>query len=115
MDDLQQIQLDDLAVISRYIGNPLLINGHKFDLRVYVLVTSVEPLRIYVFKEGLARFATEEYNSASSGAGAGQNKFVHLTNYSINKKSGNFVQSNDLNNDDTGFKWSLSAFCKHLE
>lgn len=40
---------------------------------------------------------------------------MHLTNYSINKKSANFVQSNDLNNDDMGFKWSLSAFCKHLE
>jgi len=79
--------VEDLAVISRYIGNPLLINGHKFDLRVYVVVTCVEPLRVYVFKEGLARFATEEY---SNKGGAAANKFVHLTNYSINKKSGNF-------------------------
>lgn len=98
-------------MVSRYIRNPLLINGHKFDLRVYVLVTSVEPLRIYVFKEGLARFATEQYTNN----GGAENKFVHLTNYSINKKSGNFVQSDDLNNDDVGYKWSLSAFCKHLE
>lgn len=89
----------------------MLINSHKFDLRIYVVVTSIDPLRIYVFKEGLARFATEEYSTQ----GATQNKFVHLTNYSINKKSANFVQSNDLNNDDMGFKWSLSAFCKHLE
>jgi hypothetical protein len=92
IDDLSQIQVDDLAVVSRYIRNPLLINGHKFDLRVYVLVTSVEPLRIYVFKEGLARFATEQYSNSSAAV----NKFVHLTNYSINKKSGNFVQSDDL-------------------
>lgn len=41
--------------------------------------------------------------------------FVHLTNYSINKKNDNFKQNNNLEHDDIGFKWSLSAFCKHLE
>lgn len=53
------------------------------------------------------------------GAGSGTttfSNFVHLTNYSINKKSQNFVQpSDDLARDDVGYKWSLSAFCMHLE
>jgi len=98
-------------VVSRYITNPLLINGHKFDLRVYVLVTSMEPLRIYVFKEGLARFASEVY---STHLGSKRTKYQHLTNYSINKKNGNYVGNEDPEADDVGYKWSLTAFCSHL-
>lgn len=44
--------------LFRYIADPFLINGNKFDLRVYVYVSSYDPLKIYVFQDGLARFAT---------------------------------------------------------
>lgn len=37
----------------------------KFDLRLYVLVLGVEPLRIFLFKDGLARLATNEYSKPS--------------------------------------------------
>ena len=53
---------NDKSVVCKYISNPLLVNQHKFDLRVYVLLTSVDPLRIYVYNEGLARFASEPYD-----------------------------------------------------
>ncbi len=110
VDDINDVNVDDLSVISRYITNPLLINGHKFDLRIYVVVTCYEPLRVYVYKEGLARFASETYTSKINK----NNKFMHLTNYSINKKNDHFVQNENTNQDDYGFKWSLTAFCKHL-
>ena len=43
---------------SEYIDNPLLIDGYKFDLRVYVALTSINPLRLYMYEDGLVRFAT---------------------------------------------------------
>jgi len=43
------------------MAKPYLIDDLKFDLRVYCLIYGVEPLRIFVYKEGLARFATEPY------------------------------------------------------
>ena len=49
IDDINDVNVDELSVISRYVTNPLLINGHKFDLRIYVLITCYEPLKIYIF------------------------------------------------------------------
>ena len=46
-------------MVQRYLHKPFLIDGLKFDMRIYVLLYGVDPLRIFVFKEGLARFATE--------------------------------------------------------
>jgi tubulin polyglutamylase TTLL5 len=48
-------------VVAKYIDNPLLVNGHKWDLRLYVTVTSYDPLVVYLYEEGLVRFATVRY------------------------------------------------------
>lgn len=36
----------------------MLIDNLKFDFRVYVLITCIQPLRVYLYKDGLVRFAT---------------------------------------------------------
>lgn len=66
IDDISEVPLNESLVISKYIGNPLLINGLKFDLRLYVLVTSFDPLKIYIYNDGLVRFASEPYDISNS-------------------------------------------------
>ncbi|TKC43982.1 hypothetical protein EI555_013867, partial [Monodon monoceros] len=84
-----QISLEENILVSRYINNPLLIDDFKFDVRLYVLVTSYDPLVIYLYEEGLARFATVRYDQGTKNI---RNQFMHLTNYSVNKKSGDYVR-----------------------
>lgn len=79
--------------MSRYIARPHLINGLKYDLRIYVLVTSFDPLKVYLFKDGLVRFATEKY---SCNMKCLKKKFMHLTNYSVNKKHEAFIQNTNV-------------------
>ncbi|KAJ3026449.1 Tubulin polyglutamylase ttll6 [Rhizophlyctis rosea] len=78
------------VIVQRYLPRPYLLPHHpfKFDLRIYVLVTSVNPLRIFMYKEGLARFATEPYREPSEGNR--EEVRMHLTNYAINKGSEKF-------------------------
>ncbi|XP_013388994.1 tubulin polyglutamylase TTLL4-like [Lingula anatina] len=73
------------AVVQRYVPNPFLIKGYKFDLRIYVEVTSVDPLRIYIYPEGLVRFASEKFSMKNV-----YNKFAHLTNFLVNSEKKGF-------------------------
>lgn len=57
-NSISKIEKMSPMIVQKYISNPLLIEGLKFDLRIYVLITCVQPLRIFMFKDGLARFAT---------------------------------------------------------
>lgn len=66
VDSMKKVPTDENCVVSRYLSSPLLINNLKFDLRIYVVVTSFLPLRIYIYHEGLARFATEEYQTGQN-------------------------------------------------
>ncbi|MCJ8736680.1 hypothetical protein PDJAM_G00015270 [Pangasius djambal] len=107
-----QISLDENILVSRYIGNPLLIDDFKFDVRLYVLVTSYDPVIIYVYEEGLTRFATVKYDHAVKNI---KNQFMHLTNYSVNKKSSDYVSCDDPEVEDYGNKWSMSAMLRYLK
>ncbi|XP_064397984.1 polyglutamylase complex subunit TTLL1-like isoform X2 [Halichondria panicea] len=95
----------EVYVISRYIENPLLIGGKKFDLRLYVLVTSYRPLKAYMYRLGFCRFCTVKYNASVNEL---DNMFVHLTNVSIQKHG-------DEYNDSHGGKWTVENLRLLLE
>lgn len=70
-------------------------------MRIYIVVTCFEPLKVYMFSEGLVRLATQPYSTAK---GSLKKRFIHLTNFSINKKAENYVK-----NTGTGSQTSTST------
>ena len=100
-------------VIQEYIDNPLIIDNKKFDLRLYVVIESVKPLRAFLCDEGLARFATEDYQKISKDNL--RNYYMHLTNYSLNKMSPKFVYSEELTEMHLGSKRTLTSLWKSIE
>jgi len=98
-------------VVQRYVARPYLINGTKFDLRLYLLVTSVNPLRLYLYDDGLVRFASNKYSNDSKCV---DDVYMHLTNYSINKNSATYTQ-NDDSESCQGHKWTLKSLWRHFD
>lgn len=83
--DLDDVTYSDPVVVQAYIPRPLLLGGHKFDLRLYVLVTSFGPLEAFLYRSGFARVATRPFTDSAAACG---DKFVHLTNASIQRHGG---------------------------
>jgi len=75
-----QVTTNRRLLVQRYIHPPHLLDGLKYDLRLYVLVTSVTPLRAYLHTSGLVRFATAPYDPHSRDGAA------HVTNVSQRSK-----------------------------
>ena len=96
------------CIITKYLSKPNLVNGKKYDLRMYVLVSSVNPLIIYVYNDGLVRVATENYKLSLKTL---HNLFMHLTNTSLNDKSKKFI-INDNPDAELGNTWTLHALKK---
>lgn len=79
----------------------------KFDLRIYTLIACCDPLIIYLYKDGLARFATEKYKKPSK---SNMDEIcMHLTNYAVNKDNPNFIFNESKDRADIGHKRSLKA------
>ncbi|KAG6444928.1 hypothetical protein O3G_MSEX003598 [Manduca sexta] len=104
---LKDIKPTDKLICQVYLSKPYLVDGYKFDIRVYTLITSCDPLRIFVYNEGLVRFATSRY--ADPNVNNTTNVFMHLTNYALNKHSRTYVYDSEA-----GSKRKISTLNKIL-
>ena len=79
--------IDETYVCQRYIYNPLLLGGKKFDMRVYALVTCYNPLTAYLYRTGFCRFTSFKYSLNPEDL---NNNQIHLTNVAIQKQSSTY-------------------------
>ncbi|XP_069382159.1 probable tubulin polyglutamylase TTLL9 isoform X2 [Paralichthys olivaceus] len=89
-------------VAQRYIENPYLINGRKFDLRIYILVTSYVPLKAWLYRDGFARFSSTRFSLRSI-----DDKYMHLTNVAVQKTAPDY-------DPEKGCKWQLQQLRRYL-
>ncbi|OMJ79072.1 hypothetical protein SteCoe_20973 [Stentor coeruleus] len=96
---------DHTFIIQKYIENPFLINRRKFDIRLYCLVTSINGIiQAYYYQDGYIRTSCKEYNPKIL-----DNKFIHLTNDAVQKKSKDYGKYEIAN------KLSYSEFQRYLD
>ena len=109
LSSLKEIKMKNY-VITRYISDISLINGRKYDLRLYILISGLKPLRIYLYKEGLVRIAIEKYKLAINSI---NNKYMHITNTALNIKKHKFIIPNNTN-DENANMWNLFMYKRYL-
>ncbi|XP_075251758.1 uncharacterized protein LOC142344126 [Convolutriloba macropyga] len=97
-------------VVQQYVKNPVLLEGLKFDLRTYVLIRKLEPLEIMFATEGMARFCTIEYTTPTKENS--KKTFMHLTNYSLNKNSPTYQDTESM---ESGSKRTMTSVLNELE
>ena len=104
----------ETLICQKYIENPQVIHGYKFDIRVWVLVTNWNPLTVYIWRQPYVRFASEKFDPEYKDISA----YVHLVNNSINKNNPTFnARNEELKVDDYMWfrqdyeKWLHQTYC----
>ncbi len=84
---LRKEKKSDIFVVQKYIERPMLLHGHKFDLRIFFMLVPTAPRAmsvIFARKKFYARLSHLPYDSSSL------DRTVHLTNSAIQLHSDSF-------------------------
>lgn len=104
---LQKITDENVSVattVQEYMTDILLVNGHKFDMRVYFFVTSIDPFIVYMYPEGIGRVASHVYEQPTKKNA--KDLHIHLTNFAVNKDE---IKSSSIK-----VKWLMSELLDYL-
>ncbi|KAK9295516.1 hypothetical protein QLX08_010184 [Tetragonisca angustula] len=104
----QQVETSppETFIVQKYVENPYLLAGRKFDLRIYTLVTSFHPLKVWLAREGFARLSGELFDLENI-----DDSRVHLTNMAIQLQT---QASDDKQELKKGCKWALMKVREYL-
>lgn len=107
LEKIQEVALGRGAearwIAQKYIENPLIVNGKKFDIRQWVLVTRWSPLAAWFYEDCYLRFSFADYNPKRL-----KNRYSHLTNNSISKHAEGFEEEKEET------MWHSEEFREHL-
>ncbi|KAL7540438.1 hypothetical protein ACHAXR_010108 [Thalassiosira sp. AJA248-18] len=116
VNDIADVSYSQPIVIQRYVADPMKFMNFKFDLRMYVLVTSFSPLEAFIYKEGLARFGSRQYSLRPEFL---NDHRIHLTNSSIQREFNDTIDRSHpsylAGRDGSGNKVAFSWLWKRLE
>lgn len=79
LSDVATVPVGERWMVQEYLENPHIMHERKYVLRLYVLISSIEPLRVYLYRQGFAKLASEPYDLDDL-----ENPYVHLTNPDVN-------------------------------
>ncbi|KAG7190240.1 hypothetical protein KM043_006359 [Ampulex compressa] len=107
----QQSELSaETFIVQKYVDDPYLLAGRKFDLRIYVLVTSFHPLKVWLAREGFARLSGELFDLENI-----DDSRVHLTNMAIQLRANEQAESVPNKEEaKQGCKWALTRVREYL-